>query len=155
MLSHVRLFVTPWFVVHESLLDKDTGMGCYFLLQGIFPTHGLNPCLLHCRWILYHKPPGKPQDFIHNCPVLLVIISSDCYNKNIINRWFKQKYTTHSSGGWEVQVQDASMNGFCWGSGFVDGNLLVIPRRAENKFFSVSLYKGTNSIIRASPSWPN
>ena len=23
-------------------------------LQGIFPTQGLNPGLLHCRWILYH-----------------------------------------------------------------------------------------------------
>ena len=28
-------------------------MGCCFLLQGIFPTQGLNPCLLHCS-ILYH-----------------------------------------------------------------------------------------------------
>ena len=32
------------------------GMGCHFLLQGIFPTQGTNPhflCLLHCRQILY------------------------------------------------------------------------------------------------------
>ena len=28
-------------------------MGCHSLLQGIFPTQGLNPCLLHCRLILY------------------------------------------------------------------------------------------------------
>ena len=27
--------------------------GLPFLLQGIFPTLGLNPCLLHCRQILY------------------------------------------------------------------------------------------------------
>ena len=35
---------------------KNTGVGCHFLLQGIFPTQGLNPhllCLLHCRQILY------------------------------------------------------------------------------------------------------
>ena len=31
---------------------KDTGMGCYSLLQGIFLTQGLNPGLLHCRRIL-------------------------------------------------------------------------------------------------------
>ena len=31
---------------------KNTGEGCYFLLQGIFLTQGSNPCLLHCRWIL-------------------------------------------------------------------------------------------------------
>ena len=28
-------------------------MGCYFLLQGIFLTHGSNQDLLHCRQILY------------------------------------------------------------------------------------------------------
>ena len=28
-------------------------MGCHALLQGIFPTQGLNPGLLHCRQILY------------------------------------------------------------------------------------------------------
>ena len=32
---------------------KNTGVGCHFLLQGIFPTQGLNPRLLHCRQILY------------------------------------------------------------------------------------------------------
>ena len=32
---------------------KNTGMGCHALLQGIFPTQGLNPGLLHCRHILY------------------------------------------------------------------------------------------------------
>ena len=38
----------PW-----DFPGKNTGVGCQFLLQGIFPTQGLNPCLLHCRWILY------------------------------------------------------------------------------------------------------
>ena len=28
--------------------------GCHFLFQGLFLTQGLNMCLLHCRWILYH-----------------------------------------------------------------------------------------------------
>ena len=32
---------------------KNTGVGCHFLLQRIFPTQGLNPGLLHCRQILY------------------------------------------------------------------------------------------------------
>ena len=31
----------------------NTGVGCHCLLQGIFPTQGLNPDLLHYRWILY------------------------------------------------------------------------------------------------------
>ena len=33
---------------------KNTGVGCHALLQGIFPSQGLNPCLLPCRWILNH-----------------------------------------------------------------------------------------------------
>ena len=31
---------------------KNTGEGCYPLLQGIFPTQGSNQGLSHCRWIL-------------------------------------------------------------------------------------------------------
>ena len=32
---------------------ENTGMGCHVLLQGIFPSQGLNLGLLHCRHILY------------------------------------------------------------------------------------------------------
>ena len=32
---------------------KNTGVDCQSLLQGIFPTQGLKPGLLHCRKILY------------------------------------------------------------------------------------------------------
>ena len=43
---------------------KNTRVGCYFLLQGIFPTQGLNPHLLHpLHWqagSLQLEPPGKP-----------------------------------------------------------------------------------------------
>ena len=40
---------------------KNTGVGCHSLLQGIFPTQGLIPGLLHCRWILYHlSHQGSP-----------------------------------------------------------------------------------------------
>ena len=38
----------PW-----DSLGKNTGVGCHALLQGIFPTQGLNSHLLHCRQILY------------------------------------------------------------------------------------------------------
>ena len=33
---------------------QSTGVGCHFLLQGIFPTQGSNLGLLHCRQMLYH-----------------------------------------------------------------------------------------------------
>ena len=40
--------------VHRDSPGKHTRVGCHALLQGIFPTQGLNSGLLHCRWILYH-----------------------------------------------------------------------------------------------------
>ena len=46
----------PW-----NFPGKNTGVGCRFLLQGIFPTQGWNPGLSYCRRILYHLThQGKP-----------------------------------------------------------------------------------------------
>ena len=39
------------YTVHGIL--QNTGVGSLSLLQGIFPTQGLNPGLPHCRQILY------------------------------------------------------------------------------------------------------
>ena len=39
---------SPW-----NSPSKNTGVGSLSLLQGIFPTQGSNPGLLHCRQILY------------------------------------------------------------------------------------------------------
>ena len=42
---------------------KNTGVGCQFHLQGIFPAQGSNPGFLHCRLILLTtKPPGKSKN---------------------------------------------------------------------------------------------
>ena len=50
LLSHglqpTRL-LCPW-----NSPGKNTGVGNHFLLQGIFPTQGMDPGLLHCRQIL-------------------------------------------------------------------------------------------------------
>ena len=43
----------PGSSVHGDYLGKNTGLGCHFLLQGIFLTKESNPGLLHCRQILY------------------------------------------------------------------------------------------------------
>ena len=39
----------PW-----NFPGKSTGVGCHFLLQGIFPTQGSNLGLPNCRQMLYH-----------------------------------------------------------------------------------------------------
>ena len=44
-----------------------TGVGSLFLLQGIFPTQGLNPDLLHCKQILYqlsHKRSPRILEWV-------------------------------------------------------------------------------------------
>ena len=50
---------SPW-----TSPSQNTGVGCHFLLQGIFPTQGSNPCLLCLlHWqvgSLPLVPPGKP-----------------------------------------------------------------------------------------------
>ena len=45
--------------VHGILQGKNTGVGYRAPLQGIFPTQGSNPCLLHCRQILYRWATGE------------------------------------------------------------------------------------------------
>ena len=56
--SSVLAWKIPWTVTHQAPLSmgslhKNTGVGCYALLQEIFPTRGSNPGLSHCRQILY------------------------------------------------------------------------------------------------------
>ena len=50
LLSRVRIFARllhPW-----DSPGKNTGVGCHFLLQGIFLTQGSNPSFPHCRQTL-------------------------------------------------------------------------------------------------------
>ena len=57
--------------VHGDSPDKNIGVGCYALPQGIFLTQGLNPGLLHYRQILY----GQPNNSTHNI-ILLFLTNS-------------------------------------------------------------------------------
>ena len=46
---HGLYIYSPW-----NSPGQNTGVGSLSLLQGIFPTQGLNPGLLHCRQILFY-----------------------------------------------------------------------------------------------------
>ena len=61
--SRVRLYATPEMAGHQATRPwdspgKNTGVGCHVILQGIFPTQGLNPCVsyISCigRQVLYY-----------------------------------------------------------------------------------------------------
>ena len=69
LFGRVHLFSTPWTVAHQAPLSLGILQARTLewvaqlpLLQGIFPTQGLKPDLLHCRQILYHLSyQGSPR----------------------------------------------------------------------------------------------
>ena len=57
-----HVLYSPW-----NSPGQNTGVGILSLLQGIFPTQGLKPGLLHCRWILHqlsHKVSPKIVEWV-------------------------------------------------------------------------------------------
>ena len=100
-LSHVQLFATPWTVPHQAPLSMDsagrnTGVGSHSLLQGIFPSQGLNPgllCLPALAGGFFITSATWEACFLndmlsnsrHRCPTLLnqhVFPSSPAHQKN-------------------------------------------------------------------------
>ena len=58
------LLLCPW-----DFSGENTGVGCHSILQGNFPTQGLNLVLPHCRQCIYHlnhlgSPILKEKDTI-------------------------------------------------------------------------------------------
>jgi len=63
-LNPVRLFATPWIILYSPWNSprRNSEVDDLSFLQGIFLTQGLNPGLLHCRWILYQlSHQGSPR----------------------------------------------------------------------------------------------
>ena len=78
-LSHVWLFMIP-----RNSPGQNTRVGSLSLLQGIFPTQGSNPGLLHCWWILNQLSyQGSPW-----CPWTLQSHASFIQTFREINYWF-------------------------------------------------------------------
>ena len=75
LFSRVRLFCDPMDCMQSTRLlcpwdfpDKNTREGCHFLLQGIFPTQGFNPRVLHWQADSFTaEPSGKPRLLARFC----------------------------------------------------------------------------------------
>jgi len=71
-LSCVRRFATPWTVAARLLCPwnfpgKNSGVGCHFLVMGIFPTQGSNPSVLHLlHWQADSLPLALPVVWFFN-----------------------------------------------------------------------------------------
>ena len=62
--SHVQVFVTPWTIACQDSPGKNAGVGCCFLLQGIFLTRGSQVSAISClgRQVVYHwRRLGSPE----------------------------------------------------------------------------------------------
>ena len=75
----------PW-----NFPGKNTGMGCHFLLQGIFPTHGLNLCLLHfLHWQVKSLPLNSKLHVTIYCdhPGILQNLNKGLFLLLFFSRW--------------------------------------------------------------------
>ena len=96
------VFTTPWTLTSTRVPHpwdcpgKSTGVGCHFLLQGIFPTHGSNPGLLPCRQTLYplsrqgSLPPRVMDIKTEINKLKLITLKSFCTAKETIKKIKRQ-----------------------------------------------------------------
>jgi len=83
-LSPVWLSVTPWTVACQDFSGKRTGVGCGFLLQGIFLTQGWNSRLWH--WQMGSLPLSHQGSLV----------------SNIVKASYKADKLEHSSVQWDT-----------------------------------------------------
>ena len=80
---------------------KSTGVGCHFLLQGIFPTHGLNLGLPDCRQMLYHlSHQGNPHQGLG-----LKKEFDNYWEFKVVVHWRREWQTTSVFLPWESHEQ--------------------------------------------------
>ena len=79
LLCCVQLLVTHGLTValqaplSMEFSKQEHGMACHSLLEGIFPTQGLNLDLLHCRQVIYHmKHHGRPIVIMATCYYIFI-----------------------------------------------------------------------------------
>ena len=129
--SVVSIFLQPWDCspagssVH-GIFQARKLVGCHFLLQGIFPTQGSNPCLLYlANWQVDSLPalPGKPFPPMHTTQLALLHqlpARHGCYNiyiwlwKQCTWPWFKFG-NTHAYGMQQTDL-DYYSNVMLWSS---------------------------------------
>ena len=88
----------PW-----DFPGKNTGVGCHCLLQGIFPTQGLNP---HCRQILYHLSHQGSETREENSYYLIWEYMQSAWH---LGKWKVLK----ESGGSDTKVSACNAGDLC------------------------------------------
>ena len=107
VLNRVRLFATPRTVARQAPRPWDspgnnTGVPCYFLLQELFPTQGLNSSLLYLlHWQVSFQllvPPGKISFWVTSSVILCwrALSTNVCFISQECLQWVFQRLLTTS-----------------------------------------------------------
>ena len=91
-LHRVRLFATLWIYSPWNSPGQKTGVGSPSLLQGIFPTQGSSPGLLHYKWILYQlNHRGSPYKWSKSTSLCTRV----CDSGSKIPDWWLMRWCLH------------------------------------------------------------
>ena len=103
---------------------KYTGVGSHLLFQGIFPTQGSNPGLLHCRWILYcliHQ--GSLQELL-----IYVVFNLKNYDPTISGKkrliWALSQFSDEEAKAQKFKILLKPVNKWIWTKGYLTYKLL-------------------------------
>ena len=121
----------PWGFARQEYWS---GLPC--LLQGIFPTQGLNPGLLHCRWILYHLSHQESPVYNRICMYDVCIHILYIYYTHIIHT---HSIYTYPIGSFSLEISNINIIilFYKWNWGIKIPQLItVIP---QNSFFSFKI----------------
>ena len=72
----------------------NTGVGFHAVLQGIFLIQGLNPCLLHCTWILSTEVIPSYQKTFAECMIVDYYVDFGVILQVRILKWFAIPFST-------------------------------------------------------------
>ena len=81
--------------------DKNRGVGCYFLLRGIFLTQGLNLGLLHYRCTLYQLSHQDTTKYLYmNVHSSSILDSQNVETTQVAtSRWVNKQMMLHTRDG--------------------------------------------------------
>ena len=140
-------FLCPW-----DFPSKNIGVGSHFLLQGIFPTEGLNLGLLHYRRILYHLSQSNTNSECDTSATKASAIS-DCGKEGPISLWPAQIPSNLSNvvlgvifkkDSWIVKSREIKSQGKHGGTGKVEASRMTEQR--EGKSINLSNHRQQDKL---------
>ena len=92
VLMSVCVCVCVWLLCPWDFPGKNIGMGCNFLLQGIFLTQGWNLRLQH--WQVDSLPLSHQRSLIVSFSSLLIVVMVDLKEQFLLTSFFSFAWTT-------------------------------------------------------------